>query len=224
MGLFYLVRHGETDWNKNGLCMGQLDIPLNAIGIKQAERLAARLCKIKVDAIYASDLSRAAQTAQIIATMIQRKPVFLKELREIYLGAYQGLSSEGVRDKFPSAYLIPSGSLAQQNELNEPEIENRTKLYHRVVPIFEKMLKDHQHERVTVVTHGGVMRCLMNYVLGRSSNHNESIFYSTAVDCSNCSITLVRIEPDGRPKLVGINDTAHLDLLLDESIDARDFG
>ncbi len=224
MTQIYLIRHGETEWNKNGLCMGQLDIPLNTTGIMQAERLAQRLAKIKIDALYTSDLARAAQTAAIIASKHQIKPIVTEELREIFLGPYQSLSTEEVRARFPGAYLIPQGAMAQQSAFREPEIENRTKLYARAIKIFDQIAARHPQEEIVIVTHGGVMRCLLSYLLGKDSNHNDGIFYTTAVDCSNCSITLIRREADGALKLVTINDTSHLEDLFNEAVDKKDYG
>jgi broad specificity phosphatase PhoE len=224
MGLLYLVRHGETEWNRKNLCMGQLDIPLNDLGVRQAERLAERLSKITIDALYTSDLSRASQTAQMIAQKTGLTPIVKKELREIYLGDYQGISTEELRKKFPSAYLIPSGKAAQAKELEYPEIETRTKLYFRAVRIFNEISKNHPDQTVVIVSHGGLIRCLTNFVLGQNSNCKDEIFYSLGVDCSNCSITLIRAESDADYRLVVINDTAHLEGLHDESVDERDFG
>ncbi|MBI1730144.1 histidine phosphatase family protein [Candidatus Acetothermia bacterium] len=224
MELLYLVRHGETEWNRKNLCMGQLDIPLNDLGIRQAERLAERLSKIKIDALYSSDLSRASQTAQIIAKRRTLRPIAMKDLREIFLGEYQGLSTEELRERFPSAYLIPSGKAAQAKELAYPEIETRTQLYNRGVKILNQISDQHPNQTVVIVSHGGLIRCLTSYVLGQNANYKEAIFYSLAMDCSNCSITLVRKEPDGLFKLAVVNDTSHLDGLHDESVDERDFG
>ena len=67
MGSWYLVRHGETEWNRKGKIQGHLDVPLNEHGRRQVKMLAKRLAKCRFTAVYASDLSRTIKTAQIIA-------------------------------------------------------------------------------------------------------------------------------------------------------------
>ena len=79
--MLYLVRHGQTDWNKNGLVQGQTDIPLNSTGVEQAQALAKRFQKENIDVIYASDLKRAYGTAEEIAKVKNMK--VLKGLREL---------------------------------------------------------------------------------------------------------------------------------------------
>lgn len=90
---FYIVRHGETDWNVRGILQGQTDTELNEAGLKQSEELAEYLRELKFDAVFSSDLSRARKTSEAVA--LQKKLVVTtsKALRERSFGKYEGKSA-----------------------------------------------------------------------------------------------------------------------------------
>src|SRR5262245_53202123 len=94
MTVFYIIRHGETDWNLSGRWQGHADVPLNALGRAQAQRLAERLRRedTRLDSIYSSDLLRAWETALIIGDALGVAPRPLPALREIDVGAWSGLT------------------------------------------------------------------------------------------------------------------------------------
>src|SRR3954452_24611267 len=89
-----LVRHGETDWNAEGRLQGHTDRPLNEYGRRQAKELAARLAGGHVDAIYASDLSRARETAEIVGERLGLTVVIDPDLRETNWGTWEGLTGD----------------------------------------------------------------------------------------------------------------------------------
>ncbi|MCX6745923.1 MAG: histidine phosphatase family protein [Candidatus Parcubacteria bacterium] len=96
----YLVRHGETEWNKNGIIQGQLDSPLTNEGIKQVQQIADELKDIHFDVIFSSDLHRAKKSAEIIKLERQLAIQTSKALRERTFGHYEGTSGEKYREKF----------------------------------------------------------------------------------------------------------------------------
>ena len=100
MTRFWLARHGETDWNLEGRFQGQADPPLNAKGLEQAHTLADRLVGESIAAIYCSDLQRARRTAQIIGKRLRLKPKVDKRLREISLGAWEGMQKEQIQSVY----------------------------------------------------------------------------------------------------------------------------
>lgn len=157
------VRHGETEWNVQLREMGQLDSPLTRRGVQQAEALGRRLSRIGFDALFSSDLGRAAQTAEIIGTLCQ-KPVHLDpRLRERHMGIFQGLTREEISKKYPeqlAAYeragfmdMIPDGESAQE----------RTDRSARVLTEIASL---HPEQTVVVVTHGGFLTGFLTFVLG----------------------------------------------------------
>jgi len=89
---YILVRHGQTQWNKEGKYTGQSDIPLNQTGIEQAEAASADILKLEPDLIFSSDLQRATQTAHLIRADQPSIPLITDErLREIHQGEWEGL-------------------------------------------------------------------------------------------------------------------------------------
>ena len=88
-----LIRHGQTEWNASQKYQGHTDIPLDDTGRQQARRLAEHLLQLeKVEAVYASDLVRARETAEIIAQAFNLKPLIDPRLRELCFGKWEGLT------------------------------------------------------------------------------------------------------------------------------------
>ena len=94
MTTLLLVRHGETDWNAEGKLQGHTDRPLNDYGRRQAQALADRLAGEAIDAVYASDLSRARETAEILGARLGLPVVVDPDLREKNWGSWEGLTSD----------------------------------------------------------------------------------------------------------------------------------
>ena len=100
----WLVRHGETDWNREQRLMGQLDIPLNAEGMRQAAELAAELTGQVFDALFSSDQLRARQTAEVLAAALNLPLHLDPRLREEHLGAWQGLTHAEIQARYPGQW------------------------------------------------------------------------------------------------------------------------
>src|SRR5210317_401562 len=99
-----LIRHGLTDWNKEGRWQGNEDIPLNDTGIAQAEALGKRLANWPIEALYSSDLKRAAQTAAILGAAVDLQPIHDRCWRERDVGAFQGLTWEEIAIQYPNEF------------------------------------------------------------------------------------------------------------------------
>ena len=102
MTTLLLARHGETDWNRARRWQGHADRPLTARGRTQAADLAARLAHIALEAVYSSDLQRARETAEPVATTHGLELVQLPELREVNVGSWQGLTRDEAEIRFPA--------------------------------------------------------------------------------------------------------------------------
>src|SRR5882672_11956316 len=99
-----LIRHGETAWNAASRIQWQLDVPLSNAGIWQAGRLAQRLADERIDAIFASDLTRAWLTAQPIGQSRQIEPLPEVRLRERHFGIFQGHTLEDISARWPAEF------------------------------------------------------------------------------------------------------------------------
>ncbi|HXA47189.1 MAG TPA: histidine phosphatase family protein [Burkholderiaceae bacterium] len=157
-----LIRHGETDWNAERRLQGHLDIELNNEGARQATLLAAALQGEHIDAIYASDLRRARQTAQAFATNRNMTVQIEQDLRERCYGAFEGLRYVEIAERFPQAY---ESMLARELDVRYPPgvnvAETLREFSARAVGALMHLLKKHpEHKKIAVVTHGGVLDCL----------------------------------------------------------------
>jgi broad specificity phosphatase PhoE len=208
----YLVRHGETDWNRDGICMGQQDIPLNDLGRRQAELTAERLAQTELAAIYSSDLLRALETAQIIAQPHHLGPIERRAWREADYGLWEGRKREEIERLFPESREIDwqrEDSLSFQ----PPGGESRRALYERATHEFEAICAQHPDQSVLIATHGGVIRAIVNYVFNRQADPLAAPFYTRGFACSNCGITLIETNPTRGLRISYLNDTYHLSVL-----------
>jgi broad specificity phosphatase PhoE len=142
-----LVRHGETDWNAEGRLQGHTDRPLNDYGRQQAKDLAERLADEGADAIYASDLARAKETAEILGARLGLPVVIDPNLREKNWGSWEGLTGD---ERIGVEYV------------GESTEEHRDRVMRAVRLIVER----HPGQRVIVVTHGGSLRRIQAAVNG----------------------------------------------------------
>ena len=147
MTTLLLVRHGETDWNAAGRLQGHTDRPLNEYGRRQAKDLADRLAGEGADAVYASDLARARETAEIVGERLGLTVVIDADLREKNWGNWEGLTGdERVHVEF-------------EGESTEAHRE-------RVMRAVRRIVERHPGQRVVVVTHGGSLRRIQAAVNG----------------------------------------------------------
>ena len=148
----YLVRHGQTEWNKRGLLQGQIDIPLNDAGRSEAAQLNQKLHAVNFGACYSSDLLRATETARIL---IGPRHLALKtdqRLRERMYGPWEG--------RAPGEFL---NALAKGE--SQAGVESDEAILDRVLPALYEIANANTGAHVLVVTHGGVLRVLLTQLL-----------------------------------------------------------
>jgi broad specificity phosphatase PhoE len=158
-----LVRHGETDWNRERRYQGHANTPLNEDGRRQAEELVELLAAEAVTALYTSPLRRASETAEIIAAKLGVRPRVLEALREIDVGAWEGLTIDEVREQYPKRYAADWHSGWEDGETYD-ELERR------VVPALVELGSKHDGGRVVGVTHAGPIRAAIAASRGLSYN------------------------------------------------------
>jgi broad specificity phosphatase PhoE len=158
----YLIRHGETDWNRQGRWQGQSDVPLNDQGREQARQIAEKLADISFDAIYSSDLSRASEVARIIA---QRQgdevPIVLDQrLREIHQGEWQGLLVQEIEARYAEGFQH-----RRTNPLTvaPPGGETAGQVRERALAAIHDILAVHPNGHVAIVSHGFTLAVLLTH-------------------------------------------------------------
>jgi broad specificity phosphatase PhoE len=194
-----LVRHGETEWNAQRRYQGQADVPLSELGRQQAELVAERLAGQGIDAVYASDLKRAWETAQIIAKKAGLQVLSEPRLRELKFGVLEGLTFDEAQVQYPemiSAWL---------EDFNRPPEGGETiEVFNaRIVSLLDDLKYKHEEQVVLLAGHGGSLSEILRVVLGLS---REKRWY---LEMENASLSEVLIAED-YVSLKRLNDTCHL--------------
>jgi broad specificity phosphatase PhoE len=156
-----MVRHGETDWNRERRFQGRADQPLNEAGRGQALELAELLRGEPVSAVYTSPLRRARETAEILAVDFGLRPQPLDALLEIDVGAWEGLTIDEVRASYP-------GRADEDWRSGWDEGETYDELSRRVLPALVELGTKHEGGHVLAVTHAGPLRAAMAAAMGLS--------------------------------------------------------
>jgi broad specificity phosphatase PhoE len=194
-----LLRHGRTEWNDTHRFQGSSDIPLNEPGLVQAERTARRLASWPLDAVYTSPLIRARQTAAAIAAPHRKDLITLDGLTEIRFGKWETQFFDTVREKERErmeAWLTDPF-------FNIPEGAETWDVLRERVAGAVRVVLDSGHERVAVVSHGGIMRVLF-VVLLRFDPHSV---WNVRVD--NCTLSGIEVR-EKQTTLAFSNDGFHL--------------
>ncbi len=192
MGKVILVRHGESEMNRDGLFFGWLDPKLTEKGIEQANKAKSVIENFKYDEIYSSDLSRARETADIVN--YQGLPVNVsQELREINFGIFEGLTYGEIKKKYPVEVKLWKEKWQEYDYENG---ENVTQLQKRAVEFLKSL--DKEKKDIVVVTHWGVINCILSYYITGGLDG----YWKFALNTGGVSILEFR---DGFPVLQGLN-------------------
>jgi probable phosphoglycerate mutase len=196
-----VIRHGQTDWNAQTRLQGHTDIPLNAEGRAQAERLRAALQGEVLDAVYSSDLQRAHDTARAVAAATGAALTLDLGLRERAFGAFEGASFAELDQRWPEdaarwrrrepGFAPPGGGEALQD------------FYDRCVATAERLAAAHPGGAIALVAHGGVLDSLYRAAARVALDAPRTWVVA------NASINRLLYSASGFV-LVGWNDDAHL--------------
>ena len=159
------IRHGETDWNRQQRFQGQIDVPLNATGRAQADRLATRLATERYDAFFTSDLKRARETAAPLAAAWGHEPVAVPELREQSYGVWEGLDVPTIKERHGAMW---QDWLQHHGDFALPGGESLRQFHTRVLKAVQQIAHAAAGQRLAIVTHGGVLDMLWRSAHGLS--------------------------------------------------------
>lgn len=194
----YIVRHGETNWNKERRVQGHTDIPLNDYGRHLAEETARGMKNIRIDMAYTSPLSRARETAQIILGD-RDVPLYDEDrIKELSFGSYEGLCCSG-ENREPGSDEFNKFFTDTENYVSPEDGETVAELFKRTGDFLKEICtrEDLKEKHILVSTHGAAMTALLNHIKG---NMSAADFWRDEVP-PNCSVTIVEVQ-DGRAKIV----------------------
>ncbi|MEX3747117.1 histidine phosphatase family protein [Lysinibacillus xylanilyticus] len=180
MTTFYLVRHGETMWNKEHRLQGWLDSPLSENGISNAKKLQEHLRGIEFAAAFSSSSGRAKETLQILVGDRQLPIYHADDLREIFLGDWQGKTVEDIIKTQRLDYELYTDYPAQ---FIATHTESFGAVTERAMYMLKEIADKFPEENVLIVSHAVTIKCVVNAILGRSINQlwSEPFIHGTSV-------------------------------------------
>ena len=159
----YLMRHGEVANGSEKRYNGHIDVDITDNGVRQMHRLAGLLAGKDLSAIYSSDLIRSVKGARIIADKTGSPPVSLEVLRERSVGAWEGLTAEEIRERFPEEYRMWRADLLNYRP---PGGECLLDVKNRILPAYKRIVDSHPDREIALMLHGGVNRIILADALG----------------------------------------------------------
>ncbi len=207
-----LVRHGETEWNRQGRFQGQIDVPLNEHGRRQASQAAAFLKSVKIDAAISSSMLRPKETAEIILKYHPDLTLQLRDdLREISHGLWEGKFESEIEASYPG--LLHQWQ-SHPETVQMPEGENLQQVWDRAIAGWSAIVADAQpHQTILVVAHDAINKAILCHVAGLT----ESAFWNFKQGNGAVSVIDYQNGADAAPTLMAMNITTHLGGVLDKT-------
>ena len=195
--LIYCVRHGESAYNAQGRIQGQSNVPLSPLGLRQAQALVPALAQLPIQAVFASPLSRALETARPIAEALKLPISTDERLMEINAGVFQDRLRSELTEAYPQEYAHWKSS---DPDFRIPGGESRRDLMLRCKAAFEA-IHAAGHRQALVVAHGGSLTAAFKALAGVPAERNPFSLY-------NGSISILRWEND--VQILTLNQIDHL--------------
>lgn len=185
--VLYLIRHGQTDWNRAHKIQGHLDTELSEIGRQQAQAVAERLRKYNFDHCYSSDLKRAQDTAQAILAHHSLTASHDQRLRERDFGSFQGLRLDEIEQQMPEAFALHQ---ACDPDFDYRGGQSRRQKSEEVVSFLSDMAERHRGQHVLAISHGGSMSLMVQHILGIPLDQDAPIY------CKNAGLCIIEYEAE----------------------------
>lgn len=169
----YLVRHGYSIGNEKDLITGHYDCDLNAVGFQQAELIAQYLFEnIKIDAVYSSDLCRAVNTVKPVAEKCGLPIISEPAFRELSAGDWEGLSFDEASKLYPDLF---KAWVNKEEGARPVRGETWESLYDRATKRLEELMQEVDGKNIVICTHGGVIKVLQCYFMGKPVQYMAEI-------------------------------------------------
>jgi len=207
MTSIYLVRHGQTAWNREEIFRGRTDVPLDETGLKQAELAGEYFKGMEINAIYSSPLSRASQTAQKIAQFHNLKVQPLPGIIDMSFGDWEGRQHQEIREKDSKTY---------RQWVEEPDLvrlpggEGLDDVRVRSMAALEEVIRKHPEKTLVLVSHRVICKVLICAILNLDNSHFWQITQDTT------AINLIQYRK-GKYILSLMNETCHLKPLKEQT-------
>ena len=206
MTSIYLVRHGQTAWNKEEIFRGRTDIPLDETGLKQAELAGEYFRGMEIHAIYSSPLARAWQTAQKIAHFHNVKVQPLQGILDMSFGKWEGQSHRDIQENDREIY---QQWREKPHQVRLPGGESLDEVRARSMAALEGVIRENPGKTLVLVSHRVICKVLICAILGLDNSHFWQITQDTT------AINLIQ-HKDQRYILSLMNETCHLKALKEE--------
>lgn len=164
----YLMRHGEVANGGEKRYNGHIDVDITQKGVEQMRRLADLLAGKQLSAVYSSDLIRSVKGGRIIAERAGLLPTPVRELRERSVGAWEGMTAEEIKQRFPEEYTAWRADLLNYRP---PQGECLLDVRDRILPVYKRIVSNHPDEEIALLLHGGVNRVILADALGMDLQH-----------------------------------------------------
>lgn len=212
----FLIRHGQSAGNAEGRFGGHGPTPLSSLGEKQARITAKALARENISAVYSSDLLRAVQTAEPLASVVGSPVITRSEFRERHVGVLEGLTFEESRQQYPKDYF----ALVNRNYHHViTHGESYRQLVRRSMNELWNILREHQGEKVAVFSHTGAICFMTLHLMGAIRRDTKQTPWLIT---SNCGINRFEIRGRHNVRVLALNDTRHLvDITGNDSFAAR---
>ena len=195
-----LVRHGQTEWNDSGRYQGQSNVPLSETGRHQAASLARNFPVQQLDAIYTSDLERARETAEYVASKFDVSVIREKAFRELSFGDWEGLTYREISSRWPEE---ADKLFTAPDELVIPNGETFQELQKRALDKIHLLYEKHIDQTVAIFAHGAINKTILAGLM------HIPLHYLWSLRQDNTAVNILRL--DGRYVSVElINSTSHL--------------
>ncbi len=204
----YLIRHGESEGNKEKRFRGREDFPLSEAGKEQVRNLGIALKDSGIQLIYSSPLIRAYDTARAVAETTGAKIITEPDFRSIALGEWEGKTKEEIEKLYPEEFRI---WLSNPEKLRMPGFEPIPSLRRRAMRALNRVVRENPGKTIAVVSHTAVLKVIFAGILGLKPPYFWKVQFDTA------SYSLIKHDEDRGYSVVFLNYTHHLSGVSEES-------